>query len=74
MQLLHGRGNRNRLSFTLFKQYHGGLDLCLDVGCGNGQSSSIFSNNFTKVIATDVSSAQVNVAKTMNHPSNIEFL
>ena len=55
-------------------QYEGELSLCLDAGCGNGQSSNLFSSDFQKVIATDVSPAQVTVAKTMNHPSNIEFM
>ena len=55
-------------------QYEGELSLCLDAGCGNGQSSNLFSSDFQKVIATDVSSAQINVAQTMSHPTNIEFL
>ncbi|XP_046456933.1 putative methyltransferase DDB_G0268948 [Daphnia pulex] len=64
----------NRIINYLKEKYEGELSLCLDAGCGNGQSSNLFSSDFKKVIATDVSSAQVTVAKTMNHPSNIEFL
>lgn len=54
-------------------QYEGELELCLDVGCGNGQCSALFSTSFRKVLATDISPAQVEVAKTMNHPPNVEF-
>lgn len=60
--------------FISKKKYQGELDLCLDVGCGNGQCSALFATQFRKVLATDISSAQVEVAKTLlNHPKNIEF-
>ncbi len=54
-------------------QYQGELELCCDVGCGNGQCSALFSTFFKKVLATDISAAQVEMAKKMNHPMNVEF-
>ena len=62
------------LFHTLLFQYQGPTSLAVDVGCGNGQSSSLLSSIFTKVLATDISPAQVEVAKKMSHPANIEFL
>ncbi|XP_057369591.1 putative methyltransferase DDB_G0268948 [Daphnia carinata] len=64
----------NEIIGYLKKKYTGDLNLCLDVGCGNGQSSNIFSPYFQKVIATDASPAQVEVANSMNHPTNITFV
>lgn len=60
--------------YFIYLQYEGPLNLAVDVGCGNGQSSSLFASAFQKVLATDISPAQVEVAKTKNHPKNIEFL
>ena len=54
-------------------QYDGELLLGLDVGCGNGQCSALLSPHFKQILATDISSAQIEVAKTLNHPSNVEF-
>jgi len=45
----------------------------LDVGCGNGQSATLFSDHFKKVIATDISEAQIVTAKGLHHPANIHF-
>ena len=61
------------LSFISSK-YEGDLSLCLDVGCGNGQTSDLFSPYFSRVLATDISPAQIQVAKSLNHPSGIEFV
>jgi len=49
------------------------LDLCLDVGCGNGQGSQLFAPHFKRVIATDISSSQIQIAKSLDQPKNIEF-
>ncbi len=62
------------INVVCFLQYQGPLNLTVDVGCGNGQSSTLLSTDFQKVLATDISQAQVDVAKTLNHPSNIQFL
>ena len=45
----------------------------LDVGCGNGQSSTLFSDHFKRVLATDISEAQIITAQGVNHPTNIDF-
>jgi len=50
------------------------LDLCFDVGCGNGQASLLFASNFSKVIATDISDSQIQAAKSGGHPKNVEFM
>lgn len=54
-------------------QYDGEFVLGLDVGCGNGQCSALLSPYFKHILATDISSAQIEVANSMNHPSNLEF-
>lgn len=56
-----------------FVKYPGDLSLCLDVGCGSGQCSLLLSPHFEKVLATDISCSQIDVAKSQNLPSNIEF-
>jgi 2-polyprenyl-3-methyl-5-hydroxy-6-metoxy-1,4-benzoquinol methylase len=58
---------------TCVLQYPGDLELCLDVGCGNGQCSGLFSSSFRKVLATDISPSQIEVAKTLNYPTNVDF-
>ncbi|EFX88106.1 hypothetical protein DAPPUDRAFT_221336 [Daphnia pulex] len=57
----------------LKEKYQGELELCLDVGCGNGQCSGLFSTSFRKVLATDISPSQIEVAKTLNYPTNVDF-
>lgn len=54
-------------------QYQGHLSFCVDLGCGNGQCSSPLAEYFDRVLATDISNAQIQVAKSLNHPANIEF-
>ena len=58
---------------NIFVQYQGPLNLALDVGCGNGQSATLFSDHFEKVLATDISEAQIVTAQGLNHPANIHF-
>ncbi|XP_032789405.2 putative methyltransferase DDB_G0268948 [Daphnia magna] len=62
-----------RIINFLREKFQGELELCLDVGCGNGQCSGIFASSFRKVLATDISPAQIEVAKTLEYPQNIEF-
>jgi len=50
------------------------LDICIDVGCGNGQASLLFAQHFTRVVATDISDSQIKTAKSLGHPKNIEFM
>ncbi|XP_045031850.1 putative methyltransferase DDB_G0268948 isoform X3 [Daphnia magna] len=62
-----------RIVEFLKEKYPGDLSLCLDVGCGSGQCSVLLSPHFEKVLATDISCSQIDVAKSQNLPSNIEF-
>uniref|UniRef100_A0A0P5KI83 Putative Ubie/coq5 methyltransferase n=1 Tax=Daphnia magna TaxID=35525 RepID=A0A0P5KI83_9CRUS len=62
-----------RIVAYLKEKYEGQLDLCVDVGCGNGQCSTPFAHHFHQVLATDVSSAQIQVANALVHPVNVEF-
>ncbi len=54
-------------------QYIGPLELCVDVGCGNGQCVPLFSSRFRKVLATDISPAQIELALSSPYPSNVQF-
>ena len=47
-----------------------GRALALDVGCGNGQLTSLLAARFEKVIATDASAEQVAGAKPLE---NVQF-
>ena len=49
------------------------LDLMVDVGCGSGQSSTIFQPYFEKIIASDISKEQLQQGKLHNAHENIEF-
>jgi len=60
----------NIISF-LRKKYDGPLDLCVDVGCGSGQCFSLFTSHFTRLVGTDVSSAQIQVAREENKLANV---
>ncbi len=57
------------------KQYFGPLNLCLDVGCGSGESTWVFSPYFNSVIGTDINEAQIEEAMFSNcsKRSNVEF-
>nr|CAH0111991.1 unnamed protein product [Daphnia galeata] len=64
----------DRIVEFLKEKYNGDLTLCVDAGCGSGQCSLLFSSHFKKVLATDISVSQIEVAKSHNHSSNIEFV
>lgn len=49
------------------------LNHMLDLGCGNGQSTFLFSEYFNKITATDPSIEQINNAKKKNLYDNITF-
>ena len=49
------------------------MDVCLDVGCGSGQSTWVLSPYFNRIIGTDISLAQIEEAKNFNYRS-IEFM
>lgn len=47
--------------------------MAYDVGAGSGQSTGLFSTYFKNVIGTDISSAQIENAKTANERRNVRF-
>ena len=50
------------------------LDLMVDVGCGSGQSTSIFQPYFKKILGFDISPEQVIKAKNQNKHENIHYM
>ena len=62
-----------------FQRKHSGvdhtekLDLMVDVGCGSGQVSKLFSSYFQKIVGVDVSAEQVKQAKENCDIKNISF-
>ena len=49
------------------------LDLGLDFGCGSGQCTDLLAPHFKRILATDISIAQIEMAKNLEHPPNITF-
>jgi len=45
----------------------------VDVGCGTGQATSLFANDFTSVLGVDVSAGQINEATHSNKLANVQF-
>ncbi|CAK8680118.1 putative methyltransferase DDB_G0268948 [Clavelina lepadiformis] len=50
------------------------FDLSVDVGCGNGQGSSMFAPYFKNVVGVDASECQIKLAKEQNQFENVEYL
>ncbi|GFS27892.1 trans-aconitate 2-methyltransferase [Elysia marginata] len=53
------------------KEARPGLDLCVDVGCGSGQSTTGFAGYFKKVVGVDISEHQISQAP--KDLPNVEF-
>ncbi|XP_074484007.1 uncharacterized protein LOC141763337 [Sebastes fasciatus] len=49
------------------------FDLAVDVGCGSGQGTIPLAPYFTKVVGTDVSPAQLEMAVVNNNPPNVSY-
>ncbi|XP_073318221.1 putative methyltransferase DDB_G0268948 [Pagrus major] len=49
------------------------LNLAVDVGCGSGQGTIPFAPFFTRVVGTDVSPAQLEMARTNSNPPNVSY-
>ncbi|XP_073318668.1 putative methyltransferase DDB_G0268948 [Pagrus major] len=49
------------------------FDLAVDVGCGSGQGTIPLAPFFTKVVGTDVSPAQLEMALTNSNPPNVSY-
>ena len=48
--------------------------ICVDVGCGSGQSTPVFALHFEKVVGYDVSDSQVEAARaTPDLPKNVSY-
>ncbi|KAM9334040.1 putative methyltransferase [Symphorus nematophorus] len=47
--------------------------LAVDVGCGSGQGTILLAPYFTKVVGTDISPAQLEMAQTNNNPPNVSY-
>ncbi|KAJ6655686.1 hypothetical protein lerEdw1_004739 [Lerista edwardsae] len=50
------------------------FQLAADVGCGTGQGTHFLAKRFEKVVATDISQAQIEEATRAPHPPNISYL
>ncbi|XP_030012908.1 putative methyltransferase DDB_G0268948 [Sphaeramia orbicularis] len=51
------------------KQFH----LAVDVGCGSGQGTRLLAPFFTKVVGTDISPAQLEMAQANESASNVSY-
>lgn len=51
----------------------GGKSLCVDVGCGSGQSTEIYADHFDQVIGLDVSQEQLDAARVRNTRPNLSY-
>ncbi|XP_035533816.1 putative methyltransferase DDB_G0268948 [Morone saxatilis] len=49
------------------------LSLAVDVGCGSGQGTILLAPYFTKVVGTDISPAQLEVAMSNRKPPNVSY-
>ncbi|KAM6945756.1 putative methyltransferase [Aplochiton taeniatus] len=49
------------------------LDLAVDVGCGSGQGTTLLAPHFAKVVGTDVSSAQLEIALANSNLRNVSY-
>ena len=49
------------------------LDMVVDIGCGSGQSTSVFAAHFTKALGVDPSEGQIKFAIEKNKCANVEF-
>lgn len=47
--------------------------LCVDVGCGPGQSTECFSPHFKAVLGTDISETQIDIARATCTANNVTF-
>ncbi|XP_056287643.1 ubiquinone/menaquinone biosynthesis C-methyltransferase UbiE isoform X2 [Pseudoliparis swirei] len=65
---LRGPRSRGRLLQTPNQ-----CNLAVDVGCGSGQGTILLAPHFTKVVGTDVSPAQLEMALTNENPPNVSY-
>ncbi|XP_074483365.1 putative methyltransferase DDB_G0268948 [Sebastes fasciatus] len=63
----------NRIVSFMEKKTPNRFDLAVDVGCGSGQGTILLAPHFTKVVGTDVSPAQLEVALANGSPPNVSY-
>ncbi|KAI3365826.1 hypothetical protein L3Q82_000817 [Scortum barcoo] len=63
----------SRIMSYMEKKTPNQFSLAVDVGCGSGQGTVLLAPYFTKVIGTDVSPAQLEVALTNSNPPNVSY-
>ncbi|XP_042368776.1 putative methyltransferase DDB_G0268948 [Plectropomus leopardus] len=49
------------------------FNLAVDVGCGSGQGTIPLASHFTRVVGTDISLAQLEMALSSDNPSNVSY-
>ncbi|XP_039998382.1 putative methyltransferase DDB_G0268948 [Xiphias gladius] len=49
------------------------FNLAVDVGCGSGQGTTLLAPYFTKVVGTDISPAQLEMALASSKPPNVSY-
>ncbi|XP_037336196.1 putative methyltransferase DDB_G0268948 isoform X2 [Pungitius pungitius] len=64
----------DRIMSYVRKQTPNRVSLAVDVGCGSGQGTILLAPHFTKVVGTDISPAQLEMALTNNkNPPNVSY-
>ncbi|XP_075687304.1 uncharacterized protein LOC142656293 [Rhinoderma darwinii] len=62
------------LSYVKAKTNGQPLELAVDVGCGTGRYTLPLAPHFKKVLGTDISDSQINVAKQYNSAPNVSYM
>lgn len=60
-------------TFTVFSQKNSSNDLAVDVGCGSGQGTLLLAPHFTRVVGTDISPAQLEMARKHVNIPNVSY-
>ncbi|KAA8579745.1 hypothetical protein FQN60_006838, partial [Etheostoma spectabile] len=63
----------SRIMSYMEKKTPNQFNLAVDVGCGSGQGTILLAPYFTKVVGTDVSPAQLQMALTNGCPPNVSY-
>ncbi|XP_020483784.1 putative methyltransferase DDB_G0268948 [Labrus bergylta] len=59
------------MSFMETRTNH--FKLAVDVGCGSGQGTILLAPHFAKVVGTDISKAQLEMAQVNSNPPNVSY-
>ncbi|XP_078100103.1 putative methyltransferase DDB_G0268948 [Sander vitreus] len=63
----------SRIMSYMEKKTSSQFNLAVDVGCGSGQGTILLAPYFTKVVGTDVSPAQLEMALANSSPPNVSY-